>query len=161
MAHNASDLALQRVPQLFGPHQGSRLGRRQRPQVEAAAKVDAGERRLSRPNNHRGANALGRNGRVVQSREAIRQVFRIGFHPAADQCGDQRRGKGQCVLLPSALLPINTFVTIDNPLISFYCLCLYLYSLPLPYRSLPTTSSTRASTRTSSTTSASSKTTVS
>ncbi len=85
---------LQRMPQLLGPDQGARLGRGQRPQVEAPAEVDARERRLPRPDDHRGADAVRRDGRLVQPGEAVRQVLRVREHTTADQRRDQGRGEG-------------------------------------------------------------------
>ena len=43
------------MSQLERPHQGPGLGRGQRPEGEAEAEADPGERRLPRPDHHRGA----------------------------------------------------------------------------------------------------------
>ena len=86
---------LQRVPQLLGPHQGPRLGRGQRPQVEAAAEADAGERRLPRADDHRGADPVRGDGRVVPPREEVGPLLRLRLHQTPDQCRDQGRGTGE------------------------------------------------------------------
>ena len=78
----------QRVSQLQRPHQGQGVGRGQRPQGEAAAEVDQGERRLPRTDDYRGADPVWRDGRLVSPREEVRQVLRVRLHQAADQCRD-------------------------------------------------------------------------
>uniref|UniRef100_A0A8D8DD95 (northern house mosquito) hypothetical protein n=2 Tax=Culex pipiens TaxID=7175 RepID=A0A8D8DD95_CULPI len=85
------------MPQLVRPDQGARLGRGQRSQVEAAAEADARVGRLPGADNHRGADAVGRDGRVVQPGEANRQISGIGRNPAAHFGGDQGRGEGGAV----------------------------------------------------------------
>ena len=53
------------MSQLFGPHQGASLGRRQRPESSAPPEADQGERRLPRADHHRGAHSVRGDGRVV------------------------------------------------------------------------------------------------
>ena len=59
------------MSQLERPNQGPGLGRGQRPQGEAEAEADPGERRLPRPDDHRGAHAVRGDGRVVSPREEV------------------------------------------------------------------------------------------
>ena len=70
------------------------MGRGQRPQGEAAAEADQGERRLPRADDHRGADPVWRDGRLVSPGEEVRQVLGVGLHQAADQRRDQGRGAG-------------------------------------------------------------------
>ena len=84
----------QRVPQLVRSNKSESVGRGQRSEVEAAAEVDEGERRLPRADDHRGAYAERRDGRVVQPREEDGQERGIRRDQAAHQRRDQRRGEG-------------------------------------------------------------------
>lgn len=82
------------MPQFLRPDQGSSLGRGQRPEVEAAAEADPGVGRFPRPDHHRGADALRRDGRLVQPGEEIGQELRLRIHQAPDQRRDQGRREG-------------------------------------------------------------------
>ena len=86
---------LQRVPQLVRPDQGPCVGRGQRPEVKATAKVHPRVRWLLGADHHRGPDLVRRDGRVVQPGEEVGQVERVRSNPAPDQRRDQGRGKGE------------------------------------------------------------------
>ena len=83
------------MPQFIGPDQGPSMGRGQRPEVETPTKIHSRIGRLPRPDHHRGQDLVGRDGRVVQFGEEIRQVQCVRGHQVADLCGNQGRGKGK------------------------------------------------------------------
>lgn len=58
---------MQRMPQRHRPHQGARVGRGRRHQVEGEAAFQTRIRRLPGPDHHRGPHAQRRDGRLVQS----------------------------------------------------------------------------------------------
>lgn len=82
------------MSQLQRSDQGQGVGRGQRPQGEAAAEADQGERRLPRADDYRGADPVWRDGRLVSPGEEVRQVLGVWLHQAADQRRDQGRGAG-------------------------------------------------------------------
>ena len=86
------------MSQLQRPDQGPGMGRGQRPQGEAAPEADQGERRLPRADDHRGADPVWRDGRLVSHGEEVRQVLGVRLHQVADQRRDQGRGAGAAQL---------------------------------------------------------------
>lgn len=70
------------------------MGRRQRSEVEAEAKVDEGERRFPWADHHRGPDTQRRDGRLVQSGEKDGQKRGVGRDSTAHQRRDQGRGEG-------------------------------------------------------------------
>ena len=79
------------MSQLLWSNQSPRLGRGRRHSSETDAKAHQRVRRLPRANDHRSANVVGRDGCLVQSGEAYRQVGRLRCYSSSHLRGDQRR----------------------------------------------------------------------